>query len=480
MKLITKRFINLPVFLCCFTFLFTTACSQRSDLQSPQEEGVLKIVTRNSPTTYFEGPTGPTGFEYALAKKFADYIGVKLEVTVNHDLGEIFETLHEGKAHIAAAGITITEPRKKTLAFSPSYLEIQQQVLYRFNKYKPKNIGDLIGHSIQVLANSSHNETLRQLKTEYPELSWRATKDVETTDLLDGMTEGKISYTLVDSNEYMSLRAIYPNVKVAFNIGEPQQLAWAFSKSVDNEKLQKQLTSFFKKISNDGTLAKLQERFYSPVKQINAVGLRTFNKNIESRLPKYLPLIKTIAEENDMPWQLLAAISYQESHWRRKAKSPTGVRGMMMLTWPTAKEMGVKNRLNAEQSLRGGARYYKKVLAKIPKRIPDPDRTWFALAAYNIGYGHLEDARKITEGQGGNPDNWADVKSRLPLLAKSRYYKYTKFGYARGYEALTYVQNIRQYYDILSLSEQAETRRPPPKNVDQYVPDRLKNGFDAL
>jgi len=151
----------------------------------------------------------------------------------------------------------------------------------------------------------------------------------------------------------------------------------------------------------------------------------------------------------------LAAIGYQESHWKARARSRTGVRGLMMLTRTTAKEMGVKNRLNAEQSIKGGSAYFAK-LKKRFEHINEPDRTWIALAAYNVGAGHVRDAQKITEKQGGDPERWMDLKERLPLLAQKKYYKKTQFGFARGYEPVEYVQNIRRFYDLLVWREQPE------------------------
>jgi membrane-bound lytic murein transglycosylase F len=160
--------------------------------------------------------------------------------------------------------------------------------------------------------------------------------------------------------------------------------------------------------------------------------------------------MQDVALKNGLDWRLIAAISYQESHWRPRAKSPTGVRGMMMLTQPTAKEVGVTNRLDAQQSLEGGAHYFLKLHQRLPEEIQEPDRTWFTLAAYNVGWGHLEDAREITHFQGGDANRWVDVKERLPLLERKEWYKYTKHGYARGNEPVTYVQRIRHYYEVLA------------------------------
>ncbi|MCW9016578.1 MAG: transglycosylase SLT domain-containing protein, partial [Kangiellaceae bacterium] len=124
-------------------------------------------------------------------------------------------------------------------------------------------------------------------------------------------------------------------------------------------------------------------------------------------------------------------------------------RGMMMLTLRTAKQLGISNRLDPKQSIEGGAKYFRKVKKRVPDRIVEPDRTWFALAGYNVGWGHVEDARIITQQQGADPDKWSDVKERLPLLQKKKWYKKTKHGYARGAEPVRYVTNIRRYYDVL-------------------------------
>jgi len=235
--------------------------------------------------------------------------------------------------------------------------------------------------------------------------------------------------------------------------------------------LGKAIEAFFNEIRSDGRLQQLVHRHYSHVDSFNYSDIRTFTERIQTHLPRYRDLFREEAANVGIDWRLLAAIGYQESLWNEKARSPTGVRGLMMLTRATAKQMGIKNRLDPAQSIRGGAKYFMRVLKKIPQRIAEPDRTWFALASYNVGFGHLEDARKITEARGGDPDRWIDVKQSLPLLARKKWYKDTKFGYARGWEPVIYVENIRQYYDYLAeLDNRALREREPPKPLPQAAP----------
>jgi membrane-bound lytic murein transglycosylase F len=261
--------------------------------------------------------------------------------------------------------------------------------------------------------------------------------------------DGEIDYAIITSHELELHQAYYPRAKKAFTIGAPQQISWFLPKETD-VRLLTRVNAFFQRIEHDGTLLHLKERYFGHLGQLNYVGARTFIQHINTRLPKYDKTFREAADMINVDWRLLAAIGYQESHWRAKAASPTGVRGLMMLTLPTAKEMGVKNRLDPTQSIHGGARYFAKIRARISQTIPEPDRTWFALAAYNVGYYHLEDARMLTEKYGKDPDKWVDVKEFLPLLQQKKYYKQTRYGYARGNEPVIYVQNIRRYFDVLS------------------------------
>jgi membrane-bound lytic murein transglycosylase F len=166
-------------------------------------------------------------------------------------------------------------------------------------------------------------------------------------------------------------------------------------------------------------------------------------------LPKYKQTFQAAGKKYDIDWTLLAAQAYQESHWNRYARSPTGVRGIMMLTLNTAREVGVKSRLNPQQSIYGGAKYLANLRARLPEEIAEPDRSWIALAAYNVGMGHIYDARKLAREQDKDPNLWHEFRDVLPLLTQKKYYKDLRYGYARGYEPVRYVRRIRNYHDML-------------------------------
>ena len=282
----------------------------------------------------------------------------------------------------------------------------------------------------------------------------------------------ELDYAVVNSNEFSYGRRYYPSIAVAFDLTDKLDVAWAFTKKQDPS-LHKATNQYFSKLQKDGDLKQLLDRYYTHIRQYDYVDARTFLKRIASRLPEYRPYFQAAAREQNFDWRLLAALSYQESHWEPDALSPTGVRGMMMLTRDTAERVGVEDRTDPVESIHGGARYLREVVNKIPERIPHPDRLWFALAAYNIGFGHLEDARILAESHGGNPDHWNDVREYLPLLSQKKWYEQTRHGYARGYEPVSFVRNIRRYYDVLVWLDEQQKRLRQAEVPPQITPPVL-------
>lgn len=459
--------------------LLLTACSRPTVVEEIKQEKVLHVVTRNSPTTYFEERDGATGFEYELAKMFAEELGVELRLRVVGNLAEVRSLLNNNYTHFAATGLSVASDLEQNFRLGPPYLEITQQAVYRLGNGRPRSVADLIGKRILVLAHSSHAETLHKLKSDYPELKWEETSEHEVVDLLRMVVDNEIDVTILDSNEFSVHQAYFPQVREAFAISEPRSISWVFPVTRDDSLFQ-MAQEFFKRIEQDGTLHQLQERYYGHVEQINYVGARTFIQHINRRLPRYEQAFKESAARHDIDWRLLAAIGYQESHWMPNAVSPTGVRGLMMLTRVTAEEMGVANRLDPIASIEGGARYFGLIRDRVPAHIPEPDRTWLALAAYNVGFGHVEDARDLAAKAGMNPDKWMDVKEFLPLLQKAKWYKQTRFGYARGMEAVKYVQNIRRYYDVLVWMMRSDMEPEPLLEASTAPQDSANNHLLAL
>ena len=419
-----------------------------TDLERIQLSGELKIITRNTPTTYYIGPQGPTGFEYELSVAFAEHLGVTPKVIVSDEFANILPSIGNRTANVAAAGITVTVPRLNMVEFSEPYQDITQLVIYKAGNKKPRSIDDLKEKTIHVIRGSSHEELLTQLKSGYQFLNWESHDGKDITEILEKVEQGDYDYAVSDSNDFQFNQRIYPSLRKGFKLSGEQSLAWAFPISKDKSVINA-ANEFLRQSKSNGLLKRLHEKHYSHIPGLNYAGAHTFRKHINSRLENLIPIFKQVATDHAIDWRFLAAVSYQESLWNPDAVSPTGVRGLMMLTKNTAKQLGIENRTDPFDSTKGGASYLVILKKRIPQRITEPDRTWMALAAYNVGFGHLEDARVLTQSRGGNPDQWADVREALPLLTQKEWYKKTKFGYARGHEPVLYVRNIRNYYDLL-------------------------------
>ena len=434
--------------LAAMSFLLLFSCAQQApnlSLSSILESGVLKVGSIYGRTTYYNGPTQAEGFEYELAQGFADYLGVRLEVYPYYSYGELIPQLDNKRVDLIAANITMTEARKDKYRFGPAYQNVNFELVYRKGKNRPRSIEDIDG-DLTIVANDLYREPLSTLVEEEQPAFWQETAEKDIEELLEMVSNDELDYTISDSNILAVARRRYPNLGIGFSVTDTLQIAWLLNKDTDDS-LRAALIEYFGYLQTSGKLSALEDKYFGHIQSFDFVDTRAFMRAVEKTLPDYRDLFKAYAGDND--WRLLAAMSYQESHWDPMAVSPTGVRGLMMLTRATAKDMKVTSRHDAEQSISGGARYFSSLLRRIPARIQEPDRIWMALAAYNVGLGHLEDARRLTQRLGGNPDLWVDVKKHLPLLRQKKYYKTTRYGYARGNEAVNYVANIRRYYDTL-------------------------------
>lgn len=451
-------------------YLSLSTCSPpRSAMDQVRTLGTLRVAMTNSPTTYYVNAEGETGYEYDLAKALADKLGVKLEIVLAESAPDAIRMVQQGRAQFAAAAVTVSESRENLVRFTPPVQKVVPQLVYRLGEPKPKDLGDLHGQ-LTVARGSVHAERLRQLQTTvFPDLAWNEAEDQETEDLLYAVANDQLAYTVANSDLLAINQRYYPNLRVAFPIAVSEDIAWAFPKN-DDDSLYPLVTAYLGGLDRN-ELARIRERHFGHVEQINAFGALTLAMHVESRLPQYRAAFEEWAAKEGLDWRLLAAMGYQESQWLAHAVSPTGVRGLMQLTMGTASFMKVSNREDPFQSIRGGAGYFHYLMDQLPEEIQQPDRTWMALASYNIGIGHLLDARVLTRKNGGNPNHWIDVRPSLPLLTKPRWFSQTRYGYARGYEAMTYVGNIRTYYDMLSFltgeptieEKTAPVEKPPPE-----------------
>ena len=418
----------------------------------------LNVVFLNSPTIYYIGTDGPQGFEYDLLKSYADSIHVKLNITAVNTVEEAIKYIDDPRVDIISASLAKTPLRERKFNFGPSYFDVQQQVIcnrkMKNTKKFPNNIEELVGINLVVGEGTSYAEKILRLRGRGYDINATFTSDYSTEELLAKVSEKEIECTIADSNIYRLNIRYYTEMTLAFTISEREQLAWVLAK--DAHALKADMYTWINRFNQDGSMTALKDHYYSYVGNFDYYNTKVFYKRIKRRLPKYEALFKAAGKKYDIPWRLLAAISYQESYWNSNSVSFTGVKGLMMLTKATAKLQGVKDRTDPKESIFGGAKHIRYMMKIVPKEIENENRLKVALAAYNVGMGHIYDARKLAVGMGLNPDIWSDLKQVLPLLSQKKYYQKLKYGYARGSEPVKYVDSIYNFRDILEKLEKKE------------------------
>ncbi len=423
-----------------------------SILREIEQSGVLRVATTNAPTTYFEGGDGLAGFEYDLSNAYAQHLGVRAEFLVLPNIEAVLQAVKDDKAHMAAAGLSITSERKAKFAFGPAYLQAAPVLVCRRGLGKISDLADLGNLRFELANGSSFIELVADLRktNEMIPAPVISINSVET--LLADVANRRIDCTIADEHVFSLQRRYWPNLESRLQLGAGVPLAWAVNGEPNWRKKSflRNLEHWWQQDATRALLDTLNERYFTVADtEFDYVDLSRLRRAIRTRLPLYREDFEAAANRYKLPWTLLAAVGWRESHWKANAKSPTGVRGLMMLTRVTASEQGVQNRLDPAQSIRGGARYLASLLRRLPKTIADDQRYAFALAAYNMGWGHMMDARELAQRRGLDPDQWSVVSDLLPELERKEIYSTLKHGYARGLEGQAYVAAVLNFADII-------------------------------
>ncbi|NOX35838.1 MAG: membrane-bound lytic murein transglycosylase MltF [Deltaproteobacteria bacterium] len=456
-KFYMKNFIliNLTCLLGFFVFLSVLIHNKEfgSDLSRVErikKTGVLRLITNNSINTYYYYNGKPTGFEYDLAREFANFLNVDLDV-ITPGWNNMFSYLEQGKGDFIAAGLAITKDRLEKVNFSIPYMTIQQHIVHHKLVFGPKNIEDLAFRTIHVRRGTSYQSRLEEIKKSGVNLNYILHDNIPTGELIRMVNDREIRFTVADNNIAYLNQRYYPDIRIGIPIQKKESLAWAVNKN--DVKMLEQINKFFLYANQTGILKQISDKYYANIEDSDPFDLKRFHQRLKTRLPRYKKLIIEESIKYGFDWKLLAAVVYQESHFNPNAKSFTNVRGLMQVTSVTAEEMGVKNRLLPSQSIKAGIKYLDKMVKKFDYIKDDYERILFALASYNIGYGHVTDAIQIGKKMGLDETKWQNLKTTLPLLSKSKYYKKTRYGYARGWEPVQYVERILTYFDILKQKE---------------------------
>jgi membrane-bound lytic murein transglycosylase F len=430
------------------------ACGPEPSPPPPAQKSThaLTIAIRPGATTWVvNGDGAAAGLDRDLAVLFARERGLTLKIVAADNPVQMLADVAAGEASIAAGGLyrPVAAPldTANRFLYTTGYYAVEPVLVYNNEGFKPDSWADLADETVGIVDGVGFESVLAKVRTEHPDVQWRPLTLPAAEGLIEQVSEGSLGYAVVGSNEAATARNVFLNVDTAFAVGPKQELVWVLSASEGG--LRDAIDAFFDRIRKDGTLQRLIDRYFGYAQRVERIDAGIFQERIRSVLPAYTGLFQQAQQETGIEWRLIAAIAYQESHWNPGATSETNVRGMMMLTEETARRMRVVDRLDPRQSIIAGARYLADLKHALPERIREPDRTWIALAGFNIGIGHLEDARVLAAKRKLNPDSWSDLKKTLPLLAQPDAADGTKYGLARGGGAVVFVETVRAYYDVL-------------------------------
>lgn len=427
--------------------IYFNSIPEETTIQRIKRKGAITLLTSYGRTTYYIYRESEMGFEYELSKAFADYLGVDLNLIVA-DWEDILPLLNDNRGDYVGSRVVITPGRKEFVSFSRPYLSMDEHVITHKNK-KLKKLEKLDGQTVTVRNFSSYEERLKTMQSD--NLSFQIKLVDETPEtLIELASKDKSMITIADLQLARRLLPFYPNFRIRFPIAQNQPVGWVVKKG--NDALINEMNAFLLRAKGSGLIDRLKEKYFDLPDTCDCFDAYKFHRRLKTRLPKYMKQIQDESQKYGFDWRKVAAVIYQESHFDKNAHSYTGVRGLMQLTQATAKRMGVTDRLDPSQSIKGGVKYLHLLYQRYDEIDPF-NRMNFALAAYNVGPGHVDDAMKIAALKGLPPKEWQSIKEVLPLLGRRKYYKQTKYGYARGWEAVSYVQNVNRYYDILQMYE---------------------------
>ena len=433
--------------------IFVTSCGDQGPFNTagslpfptPAQHDLV-VLTRSGLLTYTTDDNGnPAGLEYDLAQAFALELGVGVKYEIVEPL-ELESKLASAQYHIAAAWLS-PDSNGDIEATPPIFLTrdilVQHEASLPLTKLK-----QLAGKTVHVMAGTRQAATMNRLAREIPGIKVVEVGKGGILELLEKLGNQAVQYVAIDENFEDIADQYIPNLRTTLPLSDTKPVVWLLGRQ-PNPELRARLDAFIDRVQHDGTLARLEDRYLGHVRRLDQADIIKFLGEVETTLPKFSKYFQAAQALTGIDWRLIASVSYHESHWDPNATSYTSVRGIMMLTEETADRLKVGNRLDPSESILAGARYINMLKDQLPEEVEEPDRTWLALAAYNIGPGHFNNARTLARQLKANPNIWYDMKRVLPKLAQAKYAQQLKSGLARGGEAVILVENIRSYYDIL-------------------------------
>ena len=394
------------------------------------------------------------GIEHDLLKLFAQHTGKNLNFKLVNTASDAFTALEENEASLAVGSLVLPESKKNLLSAGPTYMTVKQTIVHHYTETPPASPAEISMNKIHVGGNPAHLETLTKIRRQNddPRL-WILDKQTSAENLLDMINQGFINYAVVNSDKILLLKQYYPNIKEAFSISDELPITWIFH--INDQPLSAEINRFFTEIKHTRELNNILDRHYGHTQHLNYPQKLTLIKNYDQHFIKYRDIFQELGNAYDIDWKLLAAISYQESHWNPKAQSVSGVKGLMMVTKEVLNKFQLPDRYDPVQNALAGTKYLLQLKDQLPPEIGEPDRTWLGLIAYNIGFSNLQKIIDQVQEQNQKRVLWVDVRDTLRTTKRP---SNITAEHAHTYNPINYVYNIRAYYDLITWLDSGLSR----------------------
>jgi membrane-bound lytic murein transglycosylase F len=463
--------LSLLSFMSCLRLLDTVS---GVTIERIKERGSLIAITTYGENSYFIYRGEPFGFEYELLTLLADELEVDLEIHLAESGTPLIDTLNNREGDLIAANIAITKTRAETYDFTNQILTTQQVLVQRnyATGIEPvRNVTELIGREITVIANSHYYDRLINLQEEIGGTIRIKTVDHEESeeDLIRKVSNGLIPFTVSDETVAMIHKLYYPNIDIQTPVSFPQRVAWIVRR--ESPELRDFINNWIERSKKDGTLDRLYEKYYLLDRILEEKITFSLDPEKKNVISPYDELIRKYAPLINWDWRLIASIIYQESRFNPRARSWAGAVGLMQIMPQTARALEMSDRLNPEESIHGGIRHLKGLIELWTAEVGSgPELTHFVLASYNAGSGHVEDARKLALKNGKDPNIWFDnVDFYMLKLSNPQFYNdpIVEYGYCRGSEPYNYVKEIVTRYNTYKQNIPLIVDTPLKKEISE-------------
>ncbi len=439
------------------------------DLQEIRDEHVLRMITNYNSSGYFIHKGGQAGFDFDLLKKFATEKGITLQVVIPEPGEDMISLLNSGQGDVVAGGIMQNEFLESWAAPTRPTNFVRKVVVWKAKENRSQGWAGLAGLQVVLPREDPFRDQFMNLKENAPVhfFAVQGPPGLQAEDLLVKVSNGEIDATVVNDIVAKAAMSYLPGLEIGPVLTDRWPTVWLVRHNSPD--LKAVLNAFLKKhirMGADRNMRRSQvygviyDRYFKNPESIRTMWAPEHRPEKSGRISDFDDVIRNEADPMGMDWRIVTALIYQESRFSPLARSIAGARGLMQVM-PQFSGVQADSLFAVRTNIKAGVNLLHTIYNRYAY-LDSLDRWRFTLAEYHAGNGHLTDARRLAMDLGRNPNTWRDnIADTLPLLMQRKYYENTRYGYYRGSETVTYVEEILNRYRMYRRLVPLEATLPP-------------------